>query len=227
MCVSRAKGRVVTHETLGRRAFVGRPLLVVTLFGLLLLGAAAAGAVLSWTGSGDSTSPVASPSAIAEPGEPLGTIIFQGVVDRLDAPQLRTVSVPDGEPKSLRGRGFRGVEPTFSRDGSQARVVIPRGTKEFVFHNSSQWSHDGSRIAVVSSDCSHPDSTLNSVDAQGGPLRELGERELERWAPPNAGRAVQQAKRGPLPDRLVYARWYQADRAHRERVATRLVSHPS
>jgi len=112
-------------------------------------------------------------------------------------------------------------------DGSQARVVIPRGTKEFVFHNSSQWSHDGSRIAVVSSDCSHPDSTLNSVDAQGGPLRELGERELERWAPPNAGRAVQQAKRGPLPDRLVYARWYQADRAHRERVATRLVSHPS
>ena|SRR5215204_4459655 len=117
MCVSRAKGRVVTHETLGRRAFVRRPLLVVTLFGLLLLGAAAAGAVLSWTGSGDSTSAVASPSAIAEPGEPLGTIIFQGVVDRLDAPQLRTVSVPDGEPKSLRGRGFRGVEPTFSRDG--------------------------------------------------------------------------------------------------------------
>src|SRR5215204_954526 len=83
MCVSRAKGRVVTHETLGRRAFVRRPLLVVTLFGLLLLGAAAAGAVLSWTGSGDSTSAVASPSAIAEPGEPLGTIIFQGVVDRL------------------------------------------------------------------------------------------------------------------------------------------------
>jgi len=40
----------MTRETLGRRAFLGRPLLLVTLFGLLLLGAAAAGAVLSWTG---------------------------------------------------------------------------------------------------------------------------------------------------------------------------------
>src|SRR5829696_7410481 len=112
-----SEGQVMTHETLGTRPLFGRPLLLVALLGLLLLGAAAAGVVLFWTGSGDSSSAVASPSPIAEPAEPFGTIIFQGVVDRLGLPQLRTVSVPDGEPKSLRGRRFHGVEPTFSGDG--------------------------------------------------------------------------------------------------------------
>ena len=167
---------------------------------------------------------------------PSGTIIFQGGRTRLGVPELLTVSARGGTPAPLRGKRFHGIEPAFSTDGrylgygewvtqdddrggrhgnnvvvslsdgSHPRVVIPQGWAESAHHNWPTWSHDGQLLRVTSSDPARPDSTTHVVAARGGPPRRIAPVELERWAPPRAGRALV-VRRG---NRWGIA-WYEAD----------------
>jgi Tol biopolymer transport system component len=170
-------------------------------------------------------SPDASISLSTAYAEPSGTIIFSAVHGPSGVSELMTVSAAGGSPKPLRGRRFHGSMPAYSPDGRylaysrcadpndpvgckwgnslmiarsdgwHPRVVVPRLSQGFLFHEWPPWSFDGRRLSFRNSDPSRPESPLYVVAESGGPSRKVRLAELEQWAPQEAGRAVEQQSR--------------------------------